>query len=307
MPRHGAFMPHVFVTTLQGSSVPKLRKGLEELGFEFTTPPHTVFSAKKPGLSCTLYKSLKLTIQGKGMSSFLEFYLEPEILQSPAFTYAKELCLAQMDKRPRIGVDEAGKGDYFGPLCIAGVFANEEDCSKLLVLGVKDSKKLSDAQIYSIAPRVVSIVPNYIIRLRPKKYNELYRSFKNLNSLLAWGHASVIERLAAHTGASLAVIDKFGHESLVERALKKKQVCLSLEQNVQGEADVVVAAASILARWAFLAGLEETGKLVHETLPKGAGRHVTAAAKKLVQANGRARLEEVAKLHFKNTLEVDAP
>jgi ribonuclease HIII len=297
-------MADIFVTTVQQSIVPKLKADLPSQGFELTTPPHTIFQAKKKGVTCTLYESLKLTVQGKNMKDFLEFYLEPEVLLSPEYTYHEELAMESLDRRARIGVDESGKGDYFGPLCVAGVMADETTFPTLLKIGVKDSKQLSDEQVKKMAKAIVASVPNYIVRLRPKKYNELYASFKNLNSLLAWGHATVIEHLAAHTKAPLAIIDKFAHEKVVERALKKKNTCIQLEQRVRGEADIVVAAASIVARWAFLEGLEATGKHLNVSLPKGASHHVVAMAKKLAREHGKGILDEIAKLHFKITLEI---
>jgi ribonuclease HIII len=297
-------MADIFVTTVQNDVIAKLKDDLPTQGFELSKPPHTIFQAKKKGVTCTLYESLKLTVQGKLKREFLEFYLEPEILKSPEYTYREQLALESLDRRPRIGVDEAGKGDYFGPLCIAGVMADESTFPVLLKIGVKDSKQLSDSQIRTMAAAIVAAVPNYIVRLRPKKYNELYSSFKNLNALLAWGHATVIENLALHTKAPLAIIDKFAHERVVERALAKKHVVVALEQRVRGEADIVVAAASILARWAFLLGLEETGKPFHTALPKGSSQHVVNAARQLVREYGSECLEQIAKLHFKITHEI---
>ncbi len=160
-------MSHIFVTTLEKGVIEQLQSDLAEKGFSFSKPAHTLFQAKKPGVTCTLYASFKLTVQGKGMREFLEFYLEPEILKSPEYTYKKELALESLDKRTRIGVDEAGKGDYFGPLCVAGVAADAESLSTLLEIGVCDSKKLSDNQIKKMAPKIVKAVPHYIIRLYP--------------------------------------------------------------------------------------------------------------------------------------------
>ena len=297
-------MADIFVTTIQKSVVAKLQEELPSHGFDLSTPPHTIFQAKKKGVTCTLYQSLKLTVQGKQMKEFLEFYLEPEILLSPEYTYKKELAEESLDKRARIGVDEAGKGDYFGPLCVAGVMADETTFPILQKIGVKDSKTLSDAQVKKMALAIVASVPNYIIKLRPKKYNELYASFKNLNTLLAWGHATVIEHLAEHTKAPLAIIDKFAHERVVEKALAKKATKIKLEQRVRGEADIVVAAASILARWAFLEGLEETGKHMNISLPKGSSKKVVDTARALVREHGKGVLVDIAKVHFKITNEI---
>ena len=297
-------MSDIFVTTLDKSLSTKLRDDLVEQGFTLTTPEHTIFQAKKPGISCTLYTSMKLTVQGKNKQEFIEFYLEPEILKAPLYTYKNELLLESLDKRARIGVDESGKGDYFGPLCVAGVFADEKTFPILLKLGVRDSKTITDPEIRRLAKEIVAAVPNYIIRLRPHKYNELYASFKNLNSLLAWCHASVIEHLAKYTKPEVAIIDQFAHPYVVERALFKKKVTLHVEQRVRGEADIVVAAASILARWAFIDGLAQLEKEFNATLPKGASHAVQAAAQKLVAEQGVDALGNVAKLHFSTTKKI---
>lgn len=297
-------MSNIFVTTLDPSLLSKIRTDLEEQGFTLTTPAHTHFQAKKPGVSCTLYTTMKLTVQGKNKQEFIEFYLEPEILKSPVYTYKNELLLESIDKRPRIGVDESGKGDYFGPLCVAGIFADEKTFPTLLRLNVRDSKLMTDAEIRKVAPEIVAALPNYIIRLRPQKYNELYASFKNLNTLLAWCHASVIEQIAKHTKPEVAIIDQFAHPYVVEKALAKKKVTLHVEQRVRGEADIVVAAASIVARWAFIEGLEQLGKEFHISLPKGASHAVHTAAKKLIEVAGVAALGSVAKLHFSTTKKI---
>jgi ribonuclease HIII len=294
----------IFVTSIQNSTVSRFRNDLIEKGFVLTTPPHTIFQAKKTGICCTLYESFKLTVQGKMMREFIEFYLEPEILKSLEFTSKKELLLDSVDTKARIGVDEAGKGDYFGPLCVAGVMADADSIPFLIDLGVKDSKKISDETICKMAKKIVAKLPNYIIRLRPEKYNELYNQFKNLNTLLAWCHATVIDSLSQQTKAPFAIIDQFAHESVVEKALRKKKNSIVLEQRVRGEEDIVVAAASIVARWGFLEGLAQTGAPFHIVLPKGAGNNVKETAKKFVHTHGKEALPLVAKLHFKTTKEI---
>jgi ribonuclease HIII len=298
-----SLMASIFVTTLESSKIPKLKSGLLEQGFELSspTPEHTLFQARKKNVCCTLYESLKLTVQGKGMQDFLEFFLEPEILEKTVHTYKNELILNEMDKRARIGVDESGKGDYFGPLCVAGVFADEKTFPILVKLGVCDSKLLHDRDIRKIAKEIVAAVPNYIIRLRPQKYNELYASFKNLNTLLGWCHTSIIEHLAKHTHPELAIIDKFAHSHVIEKALLKKKISLHVEQRVRGEQDIVVAAASIVARWAFIDGMDLLENEFHVTLPKGASSTVTHAAQKIVHEQGRETLEKLAKMHFVTT------
>ncbi|MES2344693.1 MAG: ribonuclease HIII [Chlamydiota bacterium] len=293
-------MSSCFVTEINLHLKDKLKEDLLTQGFQLTTPPYTVFSAKKNGVSCTLYTSGKLTVQGKGKDEFISFYLEPEILGNLSYSHPE----ISLDLTPRIGIDEAGKGDYFGPLCIAGIQANGNQIKELMALGVRDSKKMNDNVIKTLSHKIKQKVPYTIVRLTPKKYNELYEKFHNLNKLLAWGHATAIGDLVEKTGCRNAIIDQFADESVVIVALKNKRLDINLTQRHRGEEDLVVAAASILARSAFLEGMEELSNNVSMVLPKGAAAHVIQAAKNLVAKHGKEVLQVVAKLHFKMTHEV---
>lgn len=288
-------MTNIFVATIDTKLADKLIHDLKGQGFSLSTPAYTIFSAKKPGVSCTLYQSGKLTVQGKEMASFIEFYLEPEILQTFSFSHpATDLNLTA-----RIGIDESGKGDFFGPLCIAGVFAEGDAITKLKSLGVKDSKNLSDKQIREIAAKIRTNYIHYIVKINPAKYNEIYAQFKNLNRLLGWGHATTIEALVERTGCQSVIIDQFADESVVETALKRKKVTINLTQRHRGEEDLVVAAASILAREAFIEGLDKLSREFDLILPKGASAATISAGKKFLHKYGKESLAHVAKLHFK--------
>jgi ribonuclease HIII len=289
-----------FVATIPLDLAGKLKKDLIEQGFEMAQPAHTVFSALKKGVSCTLYTSGKLTVQGKGMSDFITFYLEPEILHSTAFSYPD----SGVDMAARIGIDESGKGDFFGPLCIAGVQADETKIKELLSLGVRDSKQISDGGIRSLSAKIKALCPYTVVFISPKKYNELYASFHNLNKLLGWGHATAIAELALKTGCSNVIIDQFASEDVVLNALKQKKLNVALTQRHRAEADPVVAAASILARSAFLEGLERLSKQYELEIPKGASSAVIRVGKQLVKKFGPQILEQVAKLHFKTKEEI---
>ena len=231
----------------------KLKRGLESQDFTLTQPPHTFFQGKKKGVCCTLYTSGKLVVQGKEMKNFIEFYLEPEVLGSFTLGYDE---LTQ-DMTSHIGVDESGKGDFFGPLCIAGVYGDRDSILELKKIGVKDSKRLKDTLILKIAEKIRKKYPFHLVRIGPKRYNELYEKFGNLNLLLGWGHATVIENMLDKTECSRVVIDQFAAEHVVETALRRKGKRAELIQKTQGEQDLVVAAASILARAAFVQGLEQ--------------------------------------------------
>jgi ribonuclease HIII len=278
----------------------KLKEDLLEQGFTFEKPPYTIFAAKKKGVSCTLYESGTLVVQGKEMAPFIEFYLEPTILQEFHHTHPE----AHLNLTPHIGLDEAGKGDFFGPLCIGAVYADGPKITELSQMGVKDSKRFSDASILKLAKKIRAACPYTVIRLFPQKYNELYGRFKNLNRLLGWAHAAALGDLSAKTGCKKAILDQFAAKHVVETALKQKHLEVELEQRVRGEEDLVVAAASILARAGFLEGLETLGKKIGAVLPKGAGQIVLEAGVQLVKQFGADILDQAAKTHFKTKAEI---
>lgn len=202
----------------------------------------------------------------------------------------------------RIGIDESGKGDYFGPLVIAAVFVDATTQGELALMEVRDSKKISDGRILEMAPDIKTICPHSVIAIGPQKYNELYAKIKNLNRLLAWGHARALENLLERgVSCERAISDQFGDERLILNALQEKGRKIVLEQRTKAEADLAVAAASILARAEFLIRLKRLSEEIGTTLPKGASTAVELAGKMIVKKHGRERLQSVAKLHFKTT------
>lgn len=202
----------------------------------------------------------------------------------------------------RIGIDESGKGDYFGPLVIAAVFVDATTQGELRLMEVRDSKKISDGRVLEMAPDIKTICPHSVIAIGPQKYNELYVKIKNLNRLLAWGHAKALETLLEQgISCERAISDQFGNERLILNALQEKGQKIALEQRPKAESDLAVAAASILARAEFLIRLKRLSSEVGTTLPKGASPAVELAAKMVIKKHGQDRLGSVAKLHFKTT------
>lgn len=201
----------------------------------------------------------------------------------------------------RIGIDESGKGDYFGPLVIAGVLVTPADEPDLRLMGVRDSKRISDGRILDMAPDIRLICRHSVVTIGPQRYNELYAKIKNLNRLLAWGHARALENLLEHSDCTLAISDQFGDERFILHALLEKGKKIQLIQRPKAEEDVAVAAASILARAEFLIRLKRLSDEIGLSLPKGASQAVETAARLVVRKLGREGLEGVAKLHFKTT------
>lgn len=204
-------------------------------------------------------------------------------------------------EKGRIGTDESGKGDYFGPLVIAGVFLLDEQDQVLRELGVRDSKMFSDNRVREMAALIKQGYKHSIVAIGPERYNELYLNLRNLNRILAWGHSRVIENILGQVLCRRAITDQFGDKAYVLNALMKKGKQIELIQKPKGEEDMAVAAASILARSEFLKRLYFLSQEVGVDLPKGSSPLVEEAGVKLVQKHGPEILNRVAKKHFKIT------
>ena len=203
----------------------------------------------------------------------------------------------------RIGIDEAGKGDYFGPLVIAAALIKPSDVRWLKVLGVQDSKKLFDRQVRELADQLKAALAHEIVAIMPSRYNSLYQEIGNLNKLLAWGHARALENLTARTEVRLAISDQFANQSVLQSRLMRQGRSVRLVQCHRAERDTAVAVASILARAEFLKRLESLRRKYAIKFAKGA-THVLKPAREFVSKYGRDKLAEVAKLHFRTTAQI---
>lgn len=199
-----------------------------------------------------------------------------------------------------IGVDESGKGDFFGPLVIGAFICRDDQYDRLLALGVKDGKLLSEKRIIEIDNRLRQDFEHSLVVIGPEKYNQLYNKIRNLNKLLAWGHAQAIDNITAKVSAERAISDKFGKPELIEQELAKKGNSISLTQIVRGERILQVAAASIIARAAFLRAMDYLSEQYQFKLPRGAAAAVDKAGRQLVARHGIEVLQKVSKIHFKN-------
>lgn len=293
-------MSNTFTTKLTEQQISQLKRDLKEQDFTLSNGPHMHFCAKKTGICINVYLSGKVVVQGKSKDEWMEFYFEPTILQSFVYTNKQ----AYEDFSPRIGSDEAGKGDFFGPLCVCSVFANEKGVQKLLDLGITDSKKISDKKILTLAPQIKKCTRYSAVCIYPEKYNSLYEKFHNLNYMLAWAHYKAIEAVVKDTRCKKVTVDKFASPTLIETHFKKANIQLDLLQVPRAESDIVVAAASVLAREAFLKGLEKLEEEHQISLPKGASSLVKQAGIKIGRESGVDVLEKVSKKHFKTFQEV---
>jgi ribonuclease HIII len=285
----------------------KLRTLLADSGFQFSPKEYTLFFAQKNKLSLAVYeKGPKVLVQGKGVEEFVQFELEPKILGEAKLGY-EEVHSPEMFE-PHFGVDESGKGDFFGPLVISGVYVDRGIARKLLDAGVQDSKRIaSDARIRALAQTIRKTAGGLIetVLIGPQKYNELYEKFGNLNKLLGWGHARVIENLLAKKpDCPRSLSDQFADGRVIEQSLLHHGRKIDIQQRTKAESDIAVAAASILAREAFINWLERRGKELGWRLERGVSASVKETAKKLVEKSGPAALREVAKVHFRTAHDI---
>ena len=298
---------HSFTAPLTSAQADKLRSLLPEWGWEFVEKPYTLFAAQKGKLNLAVYtKGPKVLVQGKETEDFVKFRLEPEILGAATLGYDEELHPERFS--PHFGIDESGKGDFFGPLVIAGVYVDRDIAHALADAGVQDSKRItSDKKIRDLA-RVIKSMPgaaHSVVAIGPERYNVLQVKMRNVNNLLGWGHARVIENLLEQRpDCPRSLSDQFANPSIIQRQLLERSRKIQIDQRTKAESDPAVAAASILARERFIDWLEAAGRHHGVVLPRGASAQVKAAARQLIEKNSAAVLRALAKTHFRTAREL---
>ncbi len=286
-----------------------LDAALRARNWKSRTVPYARFAYESDKCNIVFYESGKLVVQGRGTQEFVEFLLEPEILRQVKLGY--ETVLNPDLLLPRFGVDESGKGDFFGPLAVAGVYVNEQVIAAWKDLGVRDSKNISsDKKIHELA-EAIRKTPGCVVdtvTIGNEAYNRLYAKMRSVNAMLAWGHARVIENLMGkryqmNPAPVRAISDQFAaSKSLIEKALMSAGREIELVQRHKAEEDIAVAAASILARDEFVKGIAKLELQYQMKFPKGASAAVDAAAKQFVESRGAAELAKVSKTHFRTAL-----
>lgn len=291
----------VYTVKLNPIQIEKLGALGRRFGWLSNEVPHAHFAYRNDAAKFNLvaYQSGKVVIQGKGTEDFVRDILEPEITGEAKLGYDEVHHPEWFEAHA--GLDEAGKGDLFGPVIACTVIASEGAIRSWVEAGVKDSKSLSDSSIRRLAARIrktkgATVETAYC---GMAKYNELMaRPRANLNKLLAWLHARALSAALVKQEASWGMLDQFSKAPLVQQQLKRDGVRFDLRMQTKAEADPVVAAASICARAEFVQQIDSLGKLVDRELPKGAGPPARVAGEQLAEAQGTEALGQVAKLHF---------
>ncbi len=268
--------------------------------------PHTLIAVEAQDCVVNLYKSGKCLVQGKGAEDFVIFFLEPNVLQAATVGYEEILNPDLVS--PHMGIDESGKGDFFGSLVACAVYVDPDLAHAMQEIGVKDCKLLSDKSVFIIGHKTRQLLgPKRfaMVAIGPEAYNRLYAKMRNVNTLLAWAHARCIENLLENVpDCPRAVADQFGAKQLIERALMKKGRSIKLDQHHKAESDIAVAAASVLAREAFLRGLGKLGETYGIQTHKGASEQVKTSAIELVRKSGPEILLKTCKCHFRTADQV---
>ncbi|HDP96677.1 MAG TPA: ribonuclease HIII [Euryarchaeota archaeon] len=286
------------VYRLEKRNFDKFREHLNKLGFKFEKRPHQIFLARYAKLTVNLYGSGKVTFGGKDdlLRREVEWFLEQ------LGATIEPIVSSDFSGITRIGTDEAGKGDLFGPLVVAGARVSSDLETELENIGVRDSKTIrSEKRISEISRNIKQLLGKGvydIVIIKPRRFNELYSEMKNMNVILGWAHARAIENiLRANERCEIAVADKFGKREYIERALMKNGRKIELIQMIHAERDIAVAAASILARDAFLESMRSMEEEFRLRFPRGASK-VDDAAVEFVEMHGRESLPDVAKMNF---------
>lgn len=277
-----------------------IRNVLKKIDFKFSAMQDTFWKATRNKVNVVCYESGKLVIQGNEATKINNYLIDTGLVQGEKEEIKKQEVLKYSKW---IGTDESGKGDYYGALVVGGVMIKEDVKDTLINMGVKDSKDIPDERIILLAKEIKKLTCHFVGVIKPSKYNKLMAiKERNLNHLLARSHARVIKRILSQESCEFAIADKFGNEKYLNDALIKEKIKIDLKQKENGEDDIGVACASILAREGFLKSIESLNRKYKLVFPKGASNTmIPKIGKEFVAKYGKDKLGEVAKLHFKTT------
>jgi len=288
------------VFQLTPAAATDLRAALNQAGFEFRILQHALFQARGEGVVASMYRSGKLVVQGQGADAWHTRYLgAQETLEkrAPSTASAHELP-AVADS---FGSDEAGKGDTFGALVVCAVAVPEALEAQLLASRVADSKGLSDELIRTLAPWLKENYPYALRVLPPSEYNQRWTAAgSNVNKLLTELHFECLYELHKQCGFQVAVVDRFSSSSPVSTRLRTALPGLKVVEVPRAERHAAVAAASVIARDAFLTSMEELSAQWAMSFPLGSGSPVPPAMRRFVELHTLAQMSQVTKVHFKN-------
>ncbi len=299
-----------YTVKLDDAQMERLRAILAERGWTPFEVAYTRFAFKADHLKVNVsaYTSGKVVVAGKGTEDFVRDVLEPEVTGAAKLGYDEVLHPDWFEAHA--GLDESGKGDFFGPVIAATVIADKPAIEAWRKAGVQDSKKITEPRILQL-DAMIRETRGVAVRTcfcGMPKYNELMgRPGANLNRLLAWQHATALDQALAEKRVPWGLLDQFTEQPLVQRELAKKGVAnFELRMRTKAEEDPVVAAASVVARAEFVRQMNLLSKKFGDKLQKGASAQVKTQAHAIIQRFGARALGEFAKLHCRTAYEVVA-
>ncbi|SES08292.1 ribonuclease HIII [Gracilibacillus ureilyticus] len=273
-------------------------------------PKNAVFLAKVNGTTITAYASGKVMFQGQNAqmeaNKWMEQAATPVAKKKPSVNDHQFSPPGNLFTSSHIGTDEAGTGDYFGPITVSAVFVPEEKIDILKKMGITDSKALTDERIRSLAQELVKAkIPYTLLTMDNAKYNRLQNKGWNQGKMKAMMHHHAIEKITAKIGAEQPVlIDQFCQPAVYMKYIGTERKKLHSDTYFMTKAEshsISVAAASIIARAKFVKEMDVLSARFGITIPKGASAKVDETAAYLIKKNGIEALQDAAKMHFANT------
>ncbi|MDR2200657.1 MAG: ribonuclease HIII [Puniceicoccales bacterium] len=298
--------PSCFTLELNKIQAEKLKSICIARGFERYDVNYADYAFRGNGFNLVMYRSGKLVLQGKEAADFLTFTIEPQVTLE--FILGNESVHHPEWFRPHAGLDESGKGDFFGPVVTACVIAGEKEVHALREAGIRDSKLVSgDGKIFEMEKQMRAIggVVVETMVLPMDKYNELYHRFgSNLNRLLGWMHACSLANALRRRYVSEGLLDRFSKQPLVQNFLKRDFPDFVLSMRTKAESDPVVAAASVAARAEYVRRMKALSDDAKMILPKGVNKTVIEVGRAIFARDGAEGLARYSKVHFKTFKEI---
>ena len=266
--------------------------------------PYVVFQAEDEDTVITMYESGKVMFQG--VSADVDAAMWGVALENTEEKKEEKKKINKMYyNASAVGSDEVGTGDYFGPIVVTACFVDKKDIESLEKLGVGDSKKIEDEKILKIAPEIAKIVKYKSVILKNPEYNEKYNKDINMNKIKAILHNKVLYQLVNEEKPKYdyIIVDEFARENRYYEYLNG-QVNVQRGITFLTKAEDIspaVGCASIISRYIFLKEFDKLCDSIHIPLPKGAGKDVDTVGEEVVEKYGKDKLNEIAKVNFKNT------
>ena len=280
------------------------------------TPPYAVFQADSEDTVVTLYESGKVVFQGISADIDANMWKEIEKKSNPDADLKEKNSEEKKEEekdtkyfyKSAIGSDEVGTGDFFGPIVVTAAFVDKKDIAFLKEIGVSDSKRMTDMKILEIVPKFLDKVVYESIVLNNKDYNNYYANDNyNMNKIKAIMHNKVLNKMKAkNLNYEVIIIDQFAKKETYLKYLSESSNILSdiVFLTKAEDKNLSVACAALISRYIFLKEFKKISDDVGFNVPKGAGALVDEVAKKVVEKHGIEKLNEIAKINFKNYLKI---